>query len=75
MVYPVSAQAYVVIACILLVNLLVALFGATFSKISEAADLQYHLERARIILSFEQARLGVLQSCRFSLPRRSLRRL
>ena len=36
-------------------NLLVALFGATFSKISEAADLRYNLERARIILSFEQA--------------------
>jgi len=37
------------------VNLLVALFGATFSKISEAADLRYNLERARIIVSFEQA--------------------
>ena len=37
-------------------NLLVALFGATFSKISELADKRYHLERARIILSFEQVR-------------------
>jgi hypothetical protein len=46
---------YVVIACILLVNLLVALFGATFSKISEEAERRYHLERARVIMSFEQA--------------------
>ena len=48
------ATAYRVIACILLVNLLVALFGATFSNISEAADLRYNLERARIVLAFEQ---------------------
>jgi hypothetical protein len=39
---------------ILLINLLVALMGNTFDRIFESAKSHYHLERARIILAFEE---------------------
>jgi hypothetical protein len=44
---------YVVLVPVLLLNLLVALFGLTFSNICEHSDSQFEIERARITLSVE----------------------
>lgn len=44
---------YIVLVTILLVNLLIAMMGSTYSTISEAADKQWLLEWARIIYSLE----------------------
>jgi len=45
--------AYVVTVTVLLINLLIAMMGSTFNKISETADMQWELERARIVFSIE----------------------
>lgn len=44
---------YVVTITILLLNLLIAMMGDTFDKINEAAEMQWHLERARIVFALE----------------------
>jgi len=44
---------YVVVVTILLLNLLIAMMGDTFQRISEDADKKWHLEWARIIFSIE----------------------
>lgn len=44
---------YVVTITILLLNLLVAMMGDTYEKINEAAEMQWHLERARIVFAIE----------------------
>lgn len=44
---------YVVTITILLLNLLIAMMGDTFEKINEAAEMQWHLERARIVFALE----------------------
>jgi len=44
---------YVVVVGIMLLNLLIAMMSETYSRISEEADKQWHLEWARIILAIE----------------------
>jgi len=44
---------YVVVITILLLNLLVAMMGDTYSHVNENAEKQWHLERARIIFAIE----------------------
>jgi len=44
---------YVVVITILLLNLLIAMMGDTYEKINEAAEMQWHLERARIVFAIE----------------------
>lgn len=44
---------YVVTITILLLNLLIAMMGDTYEKINESAEMQWHLERARIIFAIE----------------------
>jgi hypothetical protein len=44
---------YVVVVTILLLNLLIAMMGSTYNKINEAAEMQWHLERARIVFAIE----------------------
>jgi hypothetical protein len=44
---------YVVIMGILLINLLIAMMGDTYSRITEDAEKEWHLEWARIIYAIE----------------------
>jgi hypothetical protein len=46
--------SYVIVISILLVNLLIAMMGDTYSNVNEAAEQQWHLERARIVMSIER---------------------
>lgn len=47
---------YSVLVTILLLNMLIAMMGDTYSKVSEAAQQQWLLERARIIITLEHER-------------------
>jgi transient receptor potential cation channel subfamily V protein 5 len=44
---------YVVTITILLLNLLIAMMGDTYEKITESSEMQWRLERARIIFAIE----------------------
>ena len=55
----VATAAFVVIATVMMLNLLVAMMSETFSTFSSSEDQgtrQWMLERTRIILSIEQVR-------------------
>eukprot|EP00930_Biecheleria_cincta_P089033 TRINITY_DN78295_c0_g1_i1.p1 TRINITY_DN78295_c0_g1~~TRINITY_DN78295_c0_g1_i1.p1 ORF type:complete len:136 (+),score=20.69 TRINITY_DN78295_c0_g1_i1:23-409(+) len=45
---------YSLLVTILLLNILVAMMSDTYNNVSEAADKQWNMERARIILTIEQ---------------------
>lgn len=67
---PYLRVVYVLMACTLMVNLLVALMGSTFDKITGEAAQKFRLERTRMILAFEQdtsprSRLGVIETERY----------
>lgn len=44
---------FIVVVSILLLNLLIAMMGDTYARISQEADKRWHLEWARIIFSVE----------------------
>src|SRR5206468_2711230 len=44
---------YVITITILLLNLLIAMMQDTYEKINKAAEMQWHLERARIVFAIE----------------------
>lgn len=45
--------SYIVVVSLCLLNLLIAMMGDTYSKVSEDAENQWHLERARVIMAIE----------------------
>jgi len=45
--------SYVLVVSVLLLNMLVAMMGSTYNRINEAAEMQWHLERARIVFAIE----------------------
>ncbi|CAK0839580.1 unnamed protein product [Prorocentrum cordatum] len=45
---------YAVLVPILLINMLIAMMNDTYNKVSERAEQQWRLERARVITSIEQ---------------------
>eukprot|EP01121_Diplochlamys_sp_Union-15-3_P013257 TRINITY_DN4088_c0_g1_i5.p1 TRINITY_DN4088_c0_g1~~TRINITY_DN4088_c0_g1_i5.p1 ORF type:complete len:118 (-),score=9.81 TRINITY_DN4088_c0_g1_i5:38-391(-) len=55
--YPLTTLSllivYVLLSTVLMWNMLIAMMGDTFSKVVGDADMQWHLEWARIILSIE----------------------
>lgn len=46
-------MTYVIVVSIMLLNLLIAMMGNTYSEVNEKAEQQWHMERARIIRSIE----------------------
>ena len=60
-----ATAAFVVIATVMMLNLLVAMMSETFSTFSSADQgmRQWMLERARMILSIEHVRGGVWDDC------------
>ena len=51
---PKMAAIFFIIMCIILLNLLVAMMGDTYSKITEDAKGEWQMQRAQIIFSIEQ---------------------
>lgn len=59
---------YVVFSALVSLNVLVAMFGDTYSRVTENADKDWRLERARITLSVERAMsraARVSESCKY----------
>eukprot|EP00668_Euglena_longa_P004945 GGOE01005809.1.p1 GENE.GGOE01005809.1~~GGOE01005809.1.p1 ORF type:complete len:749 (+),score=290.08 GGOE01005809.1:42-2288(+) len=57
--------AYIIFVNILLLNLLIAMMGNTYSAINETAELRWSIERANIMSAFEgELSLEKMQECR-----------
>merc|ERR1719272_776817 len=54
MLAPKMAAVFFIVMCIILLNLLVAMMGDTYSKITEDAKGEWQMNRAQIIFSIEQ---------------------